>query len=73
MAAYERLITFDPQSQDRRLINPLYHYRLGKLYEQKRMLDKAKSNYEKFLAFWENADPGRPEVEDARQRLSGLN
>ena len=73
IAAYERLITFDPHSQDCRLINPLYYYRLGNLYEQKSMIDKAKSNYEKFLAFWKNADPGRPEVEDAKKRLSGLN
>ena len=47
-------------------------FMLGKIYEQQDNRDKAIENYEKFLDLWKNADPGFPEVEDARKRLAGL-
>jgi len=33
---------------------------------------KAIEHYEKLLHLWKDADPGLPEVEDAKQRLAGL-
>jgi serine/threonine protein kinase/Tfp pilus assembly protein PilF len=82
IAEYERLITFDPQSKDRRFIHPLYHYRLGIhplyhyrlgiLYEEKGYSRKAIEQYEKFLDLWKDVDPGFVKVEDARKRLAGL-
>jgi len=49
------------------------YYMLGKIFEQKGWQGKAIESYEKFLDLWKDADPGIAEVEDARERLAGLN
>jgi len=69
---YERLTTFNPQSENRRLIHPIHYYRLAVLYEQKGWKGKAIEKYGKLLELWKDADPGLPEVEDARERLAEL-
>ena len=47
-------------------------YMLGQIYEQQGKKTKAIEHYEKFLSLWKDADPGLPEVEDAKKRLAGL-
>jgi tetratricopeptide (TPR) repeat protein/TolB-like protein len=69
---YERKSNFRPQSHDRHLIHPKYQYFLAKLYEEKGDVAKAIENYEKFLGLWKDADPGLPELEDAKIRLVSL-
>jgi tetratricopeptide (TPR) repeat protein len=50
----------------------LAFYNLGNIYEKQGVTDKAVENYEKFLNLWKDADPGIPEVNDARIRLNNL-
>ena len=54
------------------LIHPLYHYRLGRVLEEKGDKDQARIEYGKFLEYWKDADPGHLELADARKRLAAL-
>ncbi|MBP1767646.1 MAG: Tetratricopeptide 2 repeat protein, partial [Candidatus Aminicenantes bacterium] len=67
---YKKLVIFNPASQDRRMHNPVYHYRLAKICEQKGLREEAKKAYSRFLELWKDADPGIPEFADARKRLA---
>jgi tetratricopeptide (TPR) repeat protein len=70
ISEYQRLLTLDVRTPY--LVHPLYHYRLGLLYERAKDVAKAKAQYQKFLDLWKDADPGHREVEDAKWRLSAL-
>ncbi|MFX0108367.1 MAG: FlgO family outer membrane protein, partial [Candidatus Hodarchaeota archaeon] len=48
------------------------HYLLGLAYEKSGWDNKAIEQYEEFLKIWKDADPGIPEVEDAKERLAKL-
>jgi tetratricopeptide (TPR) repeat protein len=48
------------------------YYLLGLAYEKSGWNKKAIEKYEEFLDIWKNADPGIPEVEDAKERLKKL-
>lgn len=48
------------------------HYYLAVAYEQSRWYDKARQQYVEFLKLWNKADPGMPEIKDAKTRLTRL-
>jgi tetratricopeptide (TPR) repeat protein/predicted Ser/Thr protein kinase len=69
---HERILTL---TQGRLYYGDIYaksFYTLGKIYEQKGWEGKAIEHYEKFLSLWKDADPGIPEVDDTKKRLSVL-
>ena len=67
---YQKLITFDLKGQDRRMHIPVYHYRLAKLYDSKGLKEQAQAEYQKLLEDWKDADPGIPELVDAKKRMA---
>jgi tetratricopeptide (TPR) repeat protein len=69
---YERLFRIPFTYESAYFKHPLHHYRLGLLYDIRGELAKAKAHYGRFLDLWKDADPGLPEVEDARVRLADL-
>jgi len=72
ISEYESLLKMPFTYKSVYFVHPLYHYRLGVLYERAGQVVKARAQYERFLGLWKDADPGLPEVEDARKRLAGL-
>ena len=69
---YERMLTFDPESADRRILVPVYLYRVAVLYEEEGRYDLASEYYERYLNIMYRADEGIFEVEDAKRRLEKL-
>jgi tetratricopeptide (TPR) repeat protein len=47
-------------------------YMLGMIAEEQGEIEQARKNLSKFLELWKDADPGLPEVEDAKRRLAAL-
>jgi serine/threonine protein kinase/Tfp pilus assembly protein PilF len=47
-------------------------YWLGKIAEKQGARSEAVAHYRRFLDLWKDADPGQPEVEDAKARLKAL-
>jgi tetratricopeptide (TPR) repeat protein len=71
---YEKIVsTYDPYGYAIGANRVLAHYYLGLAFEKSGWDDKATKQYERFLEIWNDADPGIPEIEDARQRLARLN
>jgi len=47
-------------------------YQLAKIAESQKDSVRARENYRKFLELWKDADPGLPEVEDAKRRMAAI-
>ncbi len=69
---YKQLLRISTSNKDRRIINPIYHFRLAKLYETSGELVKAENEYNKFLKIWKDADKDLPEYIYTVNRLAHL-
>jgi tetratricopeptide (TPR) repeat protein len=71
-AEYERILKLTTGRLANGNFYVLAFYQLGKIHEKQGNVSGAVEHYEKFLELWKDADPGLPEVEDARKRLAAL-
>jgi tetratricopeptide (TPR) repeat protein len=69
---YEKIISLGVGRLDYGDVYARSYYKLGKISEQQEKKAEAVEHYRKFLELWKNADPGQPEVEDAKKRLAAI-
>ena len=69
---YERLCAFHPESRDRRLIHPLYHFRLAGLYREQGRNDRALERYDHVLEIWKSGGARLDEVDAANKAVETL-
>jgi tetratricopeptide (TPR) repeat protein len=69
---YERITTLTTGRLEYGHLYAKSFYMLGKIHEELNNKAQAIENYQRFLDLWEDADPGFPEVEDAKKRLVAL-
>ena len=69
---YERITSLTWGRGDSGDIYAKSFYMLGKIYQKQEKNNEAIENYSKFLDLWKEADPGIPEVEDAKKQLDEL-
>ena len=54
------------------VLEPRFVLEVARLLDQKGDQAGAREEYERFLGLWKNADPGLPELAEARTRLAEL-
>jgi tetratricopeptide (TPR) repeat protein len=69
---YEKIVSLGVSRLSYGDIYAKAYYQLGKISEQQGKTAEAAERYRKFLDLWKDADPGLPEVEDARKRLAAI-
>ncbi len=67
---YLRLLTSDISAKWVAVYEPRFVLEMARLYDQAGDKAAARREYQRFAELWKNADPGLPELREARQRLS---
>ena len=68
---YRRLLTAGPEQKWAAVYEPRYVLEIARLLTRTGDNETAKQEYQRFLDFWKNADPGLPEVAEARRMVNG--
>ena len=66
---YRRLLTSDIGAKWVAVYEPRFVLEMARLHEQAGDQAAARREYQRFTELWKNADPGLPELQEARQRL----
>ncbi len=69
---YRRLLVYGPESKFISVVEPRYVLELARLLEKTGDRGNALKEYERFLDFWKQADPGLPELAEARRAVDRL-
>ena len=69
---YRRLLTAGPEQKWAAVYEPRYVLEIARLLNRKGDNAAAKQEYQRFLDFWKNADPGLPEVAEARKVVASM-
>ncbi|MGA3246276.1 MAG: protein kinase [Bacteroidota bacterium] len=73
IATYEQFMSPSSGGGRVHLISPVFHLRLGALYERIGQFDKARNQYQILLRIWQHAEAGLPELAETQSRLTKLN
>ncbi len=69
---YRRLLVYGPEAKFVSVVEPRYVLELARLLEKTGDRSSALKEYERFLDFWKQADPGLPELAEARRAVARL-
>jgi tetratricopeptide (TPR) repeat protein len=69
---YRRLLTPGSEQKRAAMYEPRYVLDMARLLTRTGQKAEAKQEYQRFLEFWKKADPGLPEVAEARRVISSL-
>lgn len=66
---YRRLLTPGADQKWAAVYEPRYVLEIARLLNRTGANDAANQEYQRFLVFWKNADPGLPELAEARRMV----
>ena len=67
--AYRQILTIDINQKWTAMLEPRYVLELARLLDKQGDKAGARKEYQRFLELWNHADPGLPEVSEARSRI----